>query len=114
MQKSFTLRFEPGSEPEISGTREELAVELENLAGYIRSLEDDDDSRTYISLRDGYCPNAYMTAVIEPRQEGPGAPPEEILRDPRTNDPIRLFLRSTAGSMVNPGRAVRRERRNEL
>ena len=48
MQKHFTLKFQPGTEPEITGTKQELIAELQNLIDEISCLdeEDTDISRT--------------------------------------------------------------------
>ena len=50
MQKRYTLKFQPGTEPEIVGTKTELIAELQNLIDEISCLdeEDEDISKTVV------------------------------------------------------------------
>ena len=65
MKQHYTLRFAPGTVPEIVGTKEELIAELQNLIDEISAIDEEDYPVFQTATLYDTNGNDYLTATIE-------------------------------------------------
>jgi len=65
VKQHYTLRFAPGTVPEIVGTKEELIAELQNLIDEISAIDEEDYPVSQTATLYDTNGNDYLTATIE-------------------------------------------------